>query len=494
MTAPKKILASGSTAAWMVSAASVTSASVRSGPPETLSSTPRAPSIETSSNGLEMAARAASIARPSPRPSPTAISAVPAFCITDFTSAKSRLIRPVIVTRSLMPCTPCRSTSSAIRNASIRLICRSANCSSRSLGMTISASTLSRRLARPSSAALRRWKPSNVNGSVTTPTVNACSRRAISAMIGAAPVPVPPPRPAVRKTMSAPAIAAASASRLISAARSPCCGSPPAPRPRALRPPIWILRIAGDMGSACASLLTAMNSTPCTPVSTMRLTALLPPPPTPMILTSVKPRAGDSCGASTICGTTDTGRVRSAIRSGLKPPRCLPLGTSDDLVRERQVGVNCLFSALVVKDGRARRAGFENLAVGGHFGAEHAHAPALAQILSYLTFLFESTVHFAEQDPEHLQARIQVQDLFDALFEHLQALQREETRLGWNNHATGRDQRIDRQHTQRRRRVDHDVVVAVTDAEQLIAQPQLASEFVHQLRFSTGETDSGGHH
>src|SRR4029078_6908954 len=36
--------------------------------------------------------------------------------------------------------------------------------------------------------------------------------------------------------------------------------------------------------SAWASVFTVMNSTPCTPASIIRLTALLPPPPTPITL------------------------------------------------------------------------------------------------------------------------------------------------------------------------------------------------------------------
>src|SRR5919202_5280521 len=436
------MLASGSTAAWIVSAASVTSASVRSGPPETFSSTPCAPSIETSSSGLEIAARAALTARLSPRASPTAISAVPAFCITALTSAKSRLIRPVIVTRSLIPCTPWRSTSSASRNASMTLIWRSASCSRRSFGITISASTLSRSRVRPSSAALRRLKPSKPNGSVTTATVSARAWRAMSAMIGAAPVPVPPPRPAVRKIMSAPSITSVRASRLISAARSPACGSPPAPRPLAARPPIGILRMAEDICSACASVLTAMNSTPWSPASTMRLTALPPPPPTPMILTSVNPRACDSWGASTICGTTDTVRVRSAMRSGLKPPRWRPLGTRQHLVREREIRLDRFFCTCIVEHRSARRTSLQDLAVGANLGAEDAHAPALAEVVGDLTLFLETPVHLAQQDTEHLQARIQIQDLLDAFFQHLQTLQGEKPRFGGDDDFGGGHQRI----------------------------------------------------
>ena len=64
-----------------------------------------------------------------------------------------------------------------------------------------------------------RCVPSKSNGRVTTPTVSApISCLAISAITGAAPVPVPPPSPAVTKTMSAPFSASLISSRLSLAA------------------------------------------------------------------------------------------------------------------------------------------------------------------------------------------------------------------------------------------------------------------------------------
>ena len=51
-------------------------------------------------------------------------------------------------------------------------------------------------------------------------------------MIGAPPVPVPPPSPAVTKTMSAPLSASLISSRLSSAAVLPTSGFAPAPSPR----------------------------------------------------------------------------------------------------------------------------------------------------------------------------------------------------------------------------------------------------------------------
>ncbi len=124
--------------------------------------------------------------------------------MTDLTSAKSRLIRPGVVIRSVMPCTPESSTWSALRNASSIETPRSLIDSSRSFGMTMRVSTSSRSCAMPVSAWLARRRPSKVNGRVTTPMVSAPRPLAIRATTGAPPVPVPPPSPAVTKTMSAP--------------------------------------------------------------------------------------------------------------------------------------------------------------------------------------------------------------------------------------------------------------------------------------------------
>ena len=104
--------------------------------------------------------------------------------------------------------------------------------------MTISVSTLPCRSRMPSSACWRRFAPSKENGFVTTPMVSAPCSRATSATMGAAPVPVPPPRPAVTNTISAPRTASAIASRDSSAARWPRSGSAPAPRPFVSRSPM----------------------------------------------------------------------------------------------------------------------------------------------------------------------------------------------------------------------------------------------------------------
>jgi hypothetical protein len=155
--------------------------------------------------------------------------------------------------------------------------------------MTMSVSTTSRRRWMPSSAWRIRWVPSKSNGFVTTPTVSApISFLAISAMTGAAPVPVPPPSPAVTKIMSAPLSASLMSSRDSAAAAKPVSGFAPAPSPFVRSWPMLSLMSASHICSACASVLAAMNSTPRRPASTMRLTALVPPPPMPTTLMTAR--------------------------------------------------------------------------------------------------------------------------------------------------------------------------------------------------------------
>src|SRR5690606_1584619 len=110
MTVPKMMLASGCAASCTRRAASLISKMPRFEPPWIERSTPCAPSIDASSSGLATASSAALMARSAPLLAPMPMSAEPAPCMTDLTSAKSRLMRPGVVMRSVMPCTPARST------------------------------------------------------------------------------------------------------------------------------------------------------------------------------------------------------------------------------------------------------------------------------------------------------------------------------------------------------------------------------------------------
>ena len=124
-----------------------------------LSRMPLAPSIDASSSGLVMACLAALSARPSPDAVPIPMIAEPALFITIFTSAKSVLMRPGTLMRSVMPCTPWRRTSSAILKASTIVVFASARVSSRSFGMMMRVSTFSFRRWIPCSAWTRAAAP-----------------------------------------------------------------------------------------------------------------------------------------------------------------------------------------------------------------------------------------------------------------------------------------------------------------------------------------------
>ena len=83
----------------------------------------------------------------------------------------------------------------------------------------------------PCSATNCFFLPSNKKGLVTTATVNIPISLAICAITGIAPVPVPPPIPAVKKTISAPCKTSLIRSLFSSAANLPISGLVPAPKP-----------------------------------------------------------------------------------------------------------------------------------------------------------------------------------------------------------------------------------------------------------------------
>ncbi len=129
-----------------------------------------------------------------------------------------------------------------------------------------------------------RRLPSNANGLVTTATLNAPNSLASEATTGAAPLPVPPPRPEVMKIMSEPSSASMIFSVSSRAALRPTSGLAPAPSPLVNFAPSCNFTGACESLSACRSVLAVMNSTPSTLARIMRLTALQPPPPTPITL------------------------------------------------------------------------------------------------------------------------------------------------------------------------------------------------------------------
>ena len=214
---------------------------------------------------------------------------------------------------------PWRSTSSTTRKACSMEVVRSTTCNRRSLGMLMSVSTLSLSSKTPSSATWRRLLPSKENGLVTTPTVSAPISLAICATTGAAPVPVPPPMPAHNEDH----VGVLERVVQFRAALRP----PPACRPGRRRPrpgpcPVLMRLLAWLANSDCASVLTQMNSTPRTPASIMRFTALVPPPPTPTTLIQALASSSSAWSLGSSCPS-----IQPDTSPSMKSPRPASVGT-----------------------------------------------------------------------------------------------------------------------------------------------------------------------
>ena len=149
--------------------------------------------------------------------------------MTVLTSFMSTLISPVNVMTSAMPLAAVQRIWSAFAKA-LRMVWLPNNSRNLSLRMMSKVSTASLMASRPSEACWFLRRPSNWKGTVTMPTVRMPRSLQACAMMGAAPVPVPPPMPAVTKTMlvSFPS-RAVNSSKLSMAAFLPTSGSDPAP-------------------------------------------------------------------------------------------------------------------------------------------------------------------------------------------------------------------------------------------------------------------------
>ena len=185
--------------------------------------------------------------------------------------------------------------------------------SRRWLLMTNRVSTSLEMRATPSRALSICLGISNLKGMVTMPTVRMPNFMASRAMMGAAPVPVPPPMPAVMKSMlvSVPRALTIS-STCCSASSSPFSGRPPAPKPG----PSCTWCAMGESSSALESVLHTMKCTPSMPSRYILATALPPPPPTPMTLML----AASAAGAGGISISSDEGLICSDIeKDGFQP-------------------------------------------------------------------------------------------------------------------------------------------------------------------------------
>ena len=252
-----------------------------------LTKTPRAPDRSTPSNkGDATAASAAKRARSIPETVAVPIMALPCSPMTVFTSSKSTLINPWTLMISAIPETALCKTSSAQAKALSNSASSPMTSNSFSFSTTMRESTYASNSCAPSSATFKRLTPSKSNGLLITPTVKIPISLATWATIGAAPVPVPPPMPAVINTICAPCNESAMRVRASSADAAPISGFAPAPRP--LDPNCRLID-AAERFNAPASVFMQMNSTPSTPRRIMCWTALPPAPPTPTTLIMVLP-------------------------------------------------------------------------------------------------------------------------------------------------------------------------------------------------------------
>ena len=224
--------------------------------------------------------------------------ATPPSFSTVFTSLKSRFTFPCRVMISAILLAATERVSSALSNAS------STDSSlyislSFSLLMTSRASTCLLISSTPSSAWSIFLSPSQRKGMVTMPMVRMSISLAVCAMMGAAPVPVPPPIPAVMNTILVPSFSIFLMSSILSsAALRARAGRFPAPRPSF---PSCNFTGTGESFNAWLSVLHSTNVTSCIPSRYIWFTALPPPPPTPITLMIFGESVGKSnCTISSI--------------------------------------------------------------------------------------------------------------------------------------------------------------------------------------------------
>ena len=119
-------------------------------------------------------------------------------------SSSPTLIKPGRATRRITALIDSQTMSSAAAKASWTPCLASTNSPMRLLSKVTRAFDKTASSLSEASACSRRRLPSKAKGMVAKTTMNAPSSRAIRVTIGAAPEPVPPPRPVQRKTIRRP--------------------------------------------------------------------------------------------------------------------------------------------------------------------------------------------------------------------------------------------------------------------------------------------------
>ena len=316
---------------------------------------------------------------------------------------------------------PWRSTSSAILNACID----GASCDRpAAAGVVGDGDQRVHALPQLARCPLRRRggaaRPRTSNGLVTTPTVSAPDSWAIWATIGAAPVPVPPPMPAVMNTMSAPrsrsamllgALFGGALRRLRVAARAQAAGElladADAVRRLGLAERLRVGVDGDELDAAHARLDHAVDGVAAAAADADDLDL-------------GEPTGLPVAGASRMRGTTgSSGLAAEAGRDRNRPAQ--PRSTTSSA--EGQVA-----SRLLAPHPRSERRtcpakpASRILLLVPISVREHQVAPAVPQVLCHGSLLAEAAVELAQQDAQHREPGIEIGDLLDTLLEHLETL------------------------------------------------------------------------
>ena len=286
--------------------------------------------------------------------------------------------------------------------------------------------------------------------------------------------------------------------------------------------PICSVMCASDCCSDWASVLSAMNSTPLISASIMRLTALTPPPPTPTtrscgwrtalvargapLVVAGRRRRDLAVGLLGLLGrghhvAGDLGEnalrrrswgvgVRARRQLGLgrperraprpcaaRGPRSPSSGTGRPAAlpacspacrypfestsfASRRYDVRRLPVRVVLEDGHPLHGRLRETDGLLDARAEHPVAEVLLEDLDRLLGMQRPRVHHRGQDARDFHVRIQVlADHGEGVLELEEPAHREILALHGDDHLVGRGQRVHRQESQRRRRIDADEVV-----------------------------------
>src|SRR5262245_4350874 len=206
--------------------------------------------------------------------------------------------------------------------------------------------------------------------------------------------------------------------------------------------------------------------------------------------------SGSGSGTASACGSSCPSAWRWAASVARKssasgPSRMLArLRAIEHLLREIAVGLRSGAGGVVLEHRRPLHGRF-GIADGlADPGLEDEVAEVLLEDLERLPRVERPAVVHRREDPLDPDVRIQVlADHAERVLELDETAEREVLALDGHDHAVGRDQRVDRQQAQRRRRVDDDEVVAVEHRLERLLQGALAPDHRGERELGAGQVD-----